>query len=75
MCGIEFIIKLKFVSLCRFIYDAIGILEGFVFNLIQTSNEPVMRRIHIDKTARRVRQAFASVAWVKIFFFLHFINS
>lgn len=49
------------------------ILEGFVFNLIQTSNEPVMRRIHIDKTARRVRQAFASVAWVKTFFFLHFI--
>lgn len=47
------------------------ILEGFVFNLIQTSNEPVMRRIHIDKTARRVRQAFASVAWVKTFFFLH----
>lgn len=30
-----------------------------------------MRRIHIDKTARRVRQAFASVAWVKTFFLLY----
>ena len=30
---------------------------------VETKNEPIMRRIHIDKTARRIRQALAGVSW------------
>ncbi|XP_076105175.1 uncharacterized protein LOC143073479 isoform X2 [Mytilus galloprovincialis] len=30
---------------------------------VDTKNEPIMRRIHIDKTARRIRQALAGVSW------------
>lgn len=34
--------------------------------MLQHANEPVMRRLHIDKTADRVRRALAGVLWVSI---------
>ena len=40
-------------------------MRTFIF---QTKNEPIMRRIHIDKTARRIRQALAGVSWVNVIY-------
>lgn len=40
--------------------------------MLQHANEPVMRRLHIDKTADRVRRALAGVLWVSILLLLYF---
>ena len=44
--------------------NAVYMSLRFVVSSVQEVNEPVMRRLHNDKTAKKVRRILGDIAWV-----------
>lgn len=42
--------------------------------LDNSQNEPILRRIHVDKTAKRLRHYLAAVGWVVNFLLLSYFE-